>query len=127
MAKPKTKGLRWKIVIAVFVFAIVLGGLLSAWLVIRSAQVPHGVARIYQDNELVHEVDLSTVQESYTFPVYGEHGEENIVLIEPGQISMQSSNCPDQVCVHSGAISSGLLPITCLPHRVVIQIEDAQE
>ena len=121
MAKPKTKGLRWKIVIAVFVFAIVLGGLLSAWLVIRSAQVPHGVARIYQDNE------LSTVQESYTFPVYGEHGEENIVLIEPGQISMQSSNCPDQVCVHSGAISSGLLPITCLPHRVVIQIEDAQE
>ena len=127
MAKPKTKGLRWKIVIAVFVLVIVLGGLLSSWLVIRSAQVPHGVARIYQDNELVHEVDLSTVQESYTFPVYGEHGEENIVLIEPGQISMQSSNCPYQVCVHSGAISSGLLPITCLPHRVVIQIEDAQE
>lgn len=79
------------------------------------------VAEIYQDGTLIQTIDLSTLTQPKEITlVSGEN--TNIILAEFGQISMKSANCPDQLCVHQGAIKTGLYPIVCLPNRVTIKL-----
>ena len=112
-----------KIVIAALAVAIVLCGLLIAWLLISNVKTENTMARIYRDNVLLYEVDLAAVTEPYTYRVEGADGGYNEIFIEPGQISCREADCPDQICVEMGTIDSGVLPITCLPHKVVVRIE----
>ena len=83
---------------------------------------PAVTAEIYQYGELIQTVRLDQVTECRTISLTGEDGAENIVEIAPGQIRMQSANCPDQVCVRQGWISDSSVPIVCLPHQVIIEI-----
>ena len=71
---------------------------------------PEKIARIYQQDNLLYEIDLSTVKKSYTLTIDGENGAENVILVEPNQISMQSATCPDHLCVKQGAISDAFCP-----------------
>lgn len=80
------------------------------------------VADIYQDGTLLQSIPLDTVEEPYTFTITTEDGGWNEVEIRPGSIGILSASCPDGLCVHQGFISTSLLPITCLPNRLVIQI-----
>ena len=86
-------------------------------------KVSNAVANIYQNGTLIRSIDLETVEESYTFKIEGENGAYNTVLVEPGHISITDASCPDKVCISQGRISDGVLPITCLPNGIVIQIE----
>ena len=79
-------------------------------------------ATVYHHNIPIETIDLNRVTAPYSFTITGEGGAYNVILVEPGQISVQSSTCPDQICVHQGPITDGARPIVCLPHRVVIQI-----
>lgn len=81
------------------------------------------VANIYQDGKLIRRIDLDTVTSPYEFVVQSETGGENTVSVEPGQIRISQANCPDQVCVDTGWIHDGVLPIVCLPHQLVIEID----
>ena len=40
-----------------------------------------------------------------------------------GAISVTAADCPDRVCLSQGRISQSGMPIACVPHRLVIQIE----
>ena len=44
----------------------------------------------------------------------------NRIVINNGTVFMEHADCPDQVCVKTGAVKSG--DIVCLPHRVVVSI-----
>ena len=79
-------------------------------------------ALIYVDGELYREIDLSSVEESYTLPV----GEGNVLLIEAGRVSMQSAECPDKLCVKQG-YATVLQPVVCLPNKVTVIVEGAAE
>ena len=81
-------------------------------------------ADIYQSGELLETIRLDTVPDEYTFEVPGEGGASNTVCVRPGNIAIISANCPDQICVHQGFISTSLLPITCLPNRLVIRVKE---
>lgn len=78
-------------------------------------------AEIYQNGVLLHSIDLGHVTSAYELVIEGESG-SNTVLVEPGAISMLDATCPDHICVKTGKINSPLMPITCLPNKVVIQI-----
>ncbi|MDD6572258.1 MAG: NusG domain II-containing protein [Thermoflexaceae bacterium] len=80
------------------------------------------IARIYQDGTLLYTIDLDAVTESQELTIHGENGAYNVILVEPGYISMKEASCPDHLCVHMGKISTAVLPITCLPNKVVISI-----
>ncbi len=80
------------------------------------------VADIYQNGELIESINLSTVTESYTFIIAGENNCQNEIEVRPGSIGVISADCPDKLCVNQGFIHSSLLPITCLPNRLVIQV-----
>lgn len=84
------------------------------------------VANIYLDGECIRSVDLSAVREAETFTVTCEEG-VNTILIEPGRICVSEADCPDRVCVVSGWLSDSAAPIVCLPHRLVIRLEAAED
>lgn len=84
-------------------------------------------AYIYRDGTLLQSIDLSAVTDSYSLTFTTSEGGENRILVEPGGISVTSANCPDRVCVHQGIIRNSLLPITCLPHGLVIELKPNRE
>ena len=51
-------------------------------------------------------------------------GGTNLLIISGGTASVVEADCPNQVCVETGAISSEGQLIVCLPHKVVIEIVD---
>ena len=88
---------------------------------------PEKIAQIYQNDKLLYEIDLTKVKEPYTITIDGDNGAENQVLVENGQISMQSASCPDHLCVKQGTISDGILPIICLPNHIRISVASEEE
>jgi len=81
------------------------------------------MADIYVDGELYKRVDLTAVAVPYDIPVKTQYG-YNVVHVEHGAVSVIRSDCPEQICVHQGAITDSRVPIVCLPHHLVIQIEE---
>ena len=100
------------------VFVLGLGAFLILWSVGGTGAV---TARIWLDEEIVEEINLSTVVTPYEFDITTELG-TNRVRVEHGSIAVVSADCPDQVCVRQGAISGGYIPIACVPHELVIDI-----
>ena len=80
------------------------------------------IAYIYQQGILVEQIDLSSVTQEYTLTINAPNGGKNIVRIEPNAITITEADCPDLLCVHQGTIRNDLLPITCLPHQLVIEL-----
>ena len=82
--------------------------------------IPHDspAARIYSDGQLIRTVFLS---EDCEFTVTTDSG-YNTVRVADGCISICAADCPDKVCVNSGSICSGTVPIICLPHRLEIRV-----
>lgn len=104
----------------VFVILLLLCG--AAWFFMnRGTGESRMTAEIYRNNVLVRTVDLGAVTEPYLFTVEGEIG-ANVIAVEPGRIRVQEADCPDQVCVNQGWQADGVLPIVCLPNKLVIQL-----
>ena len=83
------------------------------------------VACIYQNGELIRQIHLDTVTSPYELTVTNGDG-ENVISVEPGRIRVSQASCPDHVCVDTGWISDGVIPIVCLPNQLVIRIEGGQ-
>lgn len=82
------------------------------------------IANIYQDGELIRSIHLETVTNPFSFSVSAPNGGSNLIQVMPGKICIAEADCPDQVCVETGWIEDGVLPIACLPHKLVIEISD---
>ena len=101
---------------------LLLGALFLHLFLFRDKTEEDLVAHIYQDNQLVKSISLSPSVTPHSFTLTTATSGENLVLVEPGRISIQGANCPDQICVRQGAISHSGVPIVCLPNRLVISI-----
>lgn len=107
---------------------LVIAVLCGIWIYAVSHSSPESgqvlYADLYQNGELLQTIRLDTVTGEYTFEVSGDAGATNTVCVRPGSIAIVSASCPDQICVHQGFISTSLLPITCLPNRLVIRVRE---
>ena len=81
-------------------------------------------ALIYQDNVLIKKIDLETSAPMEFTIYYDENAETgyNKISVKEGSIGVIETDCPDKVCQHMGMTSSTHFPITCLPHKLVIEI-----
>lgn len=111
----------WIILIAALLAVSVLGAVLTL-----GGRTSAATANIYLDGQCIRSIDLSQVTEPWSFTVEGSAG-TNTVLVEPGRICVSHADCPDQVCVNQGWISNSVVPIVCLPNRLVIQIGDSAQ
>lgn len=94
----------------------------AAVLLLRGGGEDSPVARISRDGALLEEIDLNKVDQPYTLTFEDERG-SNTISVEKGRIRISKADCPDRICVDQGWISDGTVPIVCLPHRLMVEIE----
>lgn len=93
------------------------------WLVMRLVLPTGNTADVYIDDKLVQTIDM-TVDDTYEFNT--DRG-SNTVVVEFGKIRVSDADCPDKVCVNMGWKSRRGETITCLPHKLVIEIQGGRE
>lgn len=109
--------------VALIAAVALLAGGAALWLHLHHTQ--GGIANVYLEGECVRSIDLNKVREPELFTVSGPAG-DNTIQVEPGRIRVSHADCPDQVCVNMGWLTTeGGMPIVCLPNKLVIRIEDA--
>lgn len=79
---------------------------------------------VYQNGTLYGTYPLNTPI-TLILPSLG--GGYNTIEIRDGTVAVIDSDCPNKVCVNQGAISNSLLPITCIPHHLVIELRPSGE
>jgi len=107
--------------IVIFITLLIISSIISIYIFNISNE--NTVAMIYQNQKLVKTIDLSLVESPYSFILKNNSGGENTIYVEKNKICVSSSNCKDKICVNQGFISDGVVPIVCLPNKVVIKIE----
>lgn len=110
----------------VIALAVVFAMALTASLLMGRVGSSTHIARIYQDGTLIREIDLSAVEEPYEFTIKYDGG-FNTISVRPGGICVSSADCSDGTCMKQGWLEGGLTPIVCLPHKLVIQLEEPAE
>ena len=105
-------------------FAALLLGVAGAWLFIaasRGEEEPElDAVEVVQDGVVIYRFTQQELQEERHIRVpYGEH--ENVIATGGGTIRIESADCPDQICVHTGELKGDGAPIICLPHRLEIR------
>ena len=113
--------MRTKVIVCLLLGAVAAS---AAWLLLRREDATSPTARITRDGVLLEEIDLDKVEEPRSLVLEDGSG-TNTVQVEKGRIRILEADCPDQVCVNQGWISSGAVPIICLPHRLIIEIVEA--
>ena len=77
-----------------------------------------GTARIYVDNVLVKEMDLS---KNDRYVLETDEG-YNIIVVQNGSVKVEEADCNDHTCVRQGKINRTGQTIICLPHGVKIVV-----
>ena len=72
------------------------------------------------DGEIVRRIPLPADKDK-RFTVSTAHGENEIVVCG-GKVFVEEADCPEKVCIKSGAISKPGEVIACLPHHLLIEI-----
>ena len=92
------------------------------WLVQHRMLGNSGPAAVVQYNgEIIHRLPLNRE----TSVVVGDRdGDYTIVTVKDGKVSVTEANCPDQICVYIGQISTVEEVIACLPHGMIVYIEE---
>ncbi len=99
---------------------VLLAASLIAFVVIQYLiKKPGDKVVIKVDGKVVKELSLS---EDTKFTVQGYQGGYNEIIIEYGYVKVNSADCPDELCVHTGTIDKSGETIVCLPHRVVVEV-----
>jgi hypothetical protein len=81
------------------------------------------MAYVFINGEEAQKIDLSKDGE-YTFET--ENG-TNTLEIKNGKAKMISADCPDQICVNHAAVSKENESITCLPHKLIVEIHGGEK
>jgi len=98
---------------------------IAAAVIVSGVSVTDAAANIYLDGALIYSIKLSDVKEPYSFDVEDGNGGKNTISVERGRICVSDADCPDKICVRTGWIADGTVPIVCLPHRLVIELSGA--
>lgn len=84
------------------------------------------IAKIYKDKKLLYTIDLSSVEKPYEIKL-GDDENYNIIQVNHNEISIIEASCRDKVCINTGKINNGTVPIVCLPNKVIIEINSNEE
>lgn len=105
--------------------------LLAAALIVLFIQNLFGKAGanviIMQDGKIIHEISLENeLKGDNVLRIEATDG-YNILEITDGTASITEADCPDGLCVKQKAISKQGESLICLPHKLVIIVEGAEE
>lgn len=102
--------------VVVIAAALIIQGLI---LIYTNSKEVNYVAIRHDGNEIAkYKIDEN---KEYDFKD-GEY--ENHIVIKDGQVYMESANCRDHICVKQGKIDKAGQTIVCLPHKLVVEIQE---
>ncbi len=108
-----------KILILSAIAALAAVGGIIVFIAMRYAPTENPKAEIYSNGVLLYSLPLNTDKE---ITVSCKDGGYNVITVKNGAICVSDADCPDLVCVRTGAVSGGSIPIVCLPHKLEIKI-----
>lgn len=114
--------MKGKIIAAAIMAALCAGGI-TVFVMMKNSPVDNPYAEIRVEGTVIRRLSLS---ENSVFTVECDNG-WNKIEVSGGSIRVTEANCPDKVCVNTGAISGGAVPIICLPHHLEIVIVSGSE
>ncbi len=82
-------------------------------------------AVVRENGKIVDTIKLSTVNNDFV-RVYSEDYNVTVKFTKDGA-EVVSSHCPDKLCVHSGKITRSGQSIVCLPAKISVSLESADE
>ena len=68
-----------------------------------------------------------SLEEDLELDIAGADGGYNHLSIQDGVVSVTEADCPDKLCVYQKSIRYSGEMIVCLPHQLVIEIQNGQE
>lgn len=109
-------------IIIVLVIAAITG---SIYMFIRGNQSGSKYIVITHDQEVIERFKFTNdYKTTYRF----EHdGEYNVIYVEDGKVWIEEANCNNQVCVYEQPIKLVGQAIVCLPHKLIVEIQGADE
>lgn len=109
-------------IILFVVLAIVIGG---GFLIQKIFFGKEGAkAIVTQNGKAIKELPLNKETQ---LTLDDTNGGTNTLVVKDGSICMTEANCPDLVCVYTGNISHTGEVIACLPHGLIITIQDPED
>lgn len=110
------------ILILSLLFIALLAGV---WWYIRSSRPSSGGRVCYIEHEravvMTVPLDVHDLNTDYTFSI--EQLPQVVFEVRDGNIAFVQSDCPDQVCVHTGFLGQPGQFAACLPNRISIRID----
>lgn len=130
-----------KLIIGIVVVVLLIAGL--TYLIPKRLAKPSQKLRVLKNGEILLEHDL---EKDAKFMIMDQEAKEvpfeeslrtlsddernpamhevNFIEVKDGKVLCAESNCNNQICVHTPAISRENvdLPIVCLPHGLILQI-----
>lgn len=103
---------------------ICLFGIMGSLRAFQPAQT--GVVEVLQEGKIRYTFDLSQQRFRRRIVISSEEG-ENVILVGPEGVCVESADCADGICVEMGYLKSAALPIVCLPHRLTIRYANQDE
>ena len=82
--------------------------------------VSGNIAEIRVDNEVIQTLDLS---KNTKITVQGKNNITLVIIVDNNSVYVESSECPDKICVNKGRISKEYETIVCLPARTIIEVK----
>lgn len=111
------------LIITISLIALTCISLIAIFTLVRKSLLEQDlIADIYQNGKLIQSIPLNHVQEPYIITLTDTDGGTNTIEVRQSAIGIIAADCPDKICVNQGFIINSLTPITCLPHRLVIEI-----
>lgn len=103
---------------ALIIAVILAAGLLTAVL-FGTHSKSGSKAVISVDGKTVETITLSSISGTYEI----DEAKGAVIEMKDGEICVNSSDCPDKICVNTGYISKKGERIVCLPKKLIIEIE----
>ena len=100
---------KWDFIVVGLLIAVAAVG----FVLIRLFSAPSVTVTISQNNKIVYEGKIDEDKEICL--------QNNTVIIQNGEVFMESSNCKNQICVKHKKISRSGESIICLPNKVIIE------
>lgn len=96
-------------------------GLFIFGVVLYLVNLPDGeLIKIQSGENVIEIIDISTVSQSYEKDIYNNG--YNKIQVSKNGVKVIEADCPDKLCMEQS--ERGIYPIVCLPHELVINIEN---
>lgn len=120
---PRYRFCRWDAAVILLVILLAAG---TAFQVFRTTQgsitaTSHLEAVLTVSGTEVWRTNLADITTQQTHKVTVDAGSLT-VLAEAGKVRVASSDCKDQICVHTGWLTSAGQTAVCLPFKVVLKV-----